>query len=506
MVSVETLEGPPPTGFAAARVPARPEHVLVVEDHQPIWDVIAKACRNEPWALRFVPSGEEALEEVARGAGELDAMLVDIRLPGMDGVQVLREAHEQEPILPVVMLSALGEADMVVRCMKSGAYDYVTKPFRDEDLVARLRRAIKTRALLRAAVGPRSDGGLRELMGPSRAIAGLGELLGLVSVTEMAVLIEGESGTGKEILSRRIHDLSPRREGPFIPVDCGAIPETLLESELFGSRKGSFTGATIDRIGKFQAADGGTLFLDEIGNFPLDMQVKLLRALQEKEVTPIGAYAPVPVNVRIVAATNCSLRKAVDDGSFRLDLFHRIAEFPIHVPPLRERLEDLVDLAFRFLREAALEFGKRLDGLSVEAIHELIRYPWPGNARELRSVMRRSALLATAPQVERLSVGLSAARDRVRSTCAAAGGVTIVRVEAVIRNETIREGRVPFKDIHERVTREIDRGILERVLAEVGGNLGRAAEVLGLDYKTVQTKTKKLGIVRSARREQENGP
>ena len=471
----------------------RRKQILVVDDQEELWSVIRQAFREDDWDFRFFPSAESALEGIGESYDALDAALLDIALPGMGGIDLLKAVHALDLDLPVLMLTGQMSPSCVVQCMRAGAYDYITKPFLNADLRNRLRRAVETRGLTRRVARLESEDYLAPLMGPSRAVSDLGLLIARVGATEMSVLIEGESGTGKELAARRIHALSPRNGGPFVAVDCGAIPENLLESEFFGSRKGSFTGASGDRVGKFGAAHGGTLLLDEVENLPIAMQHKLLRALQEKQVTPIGANRPVPFDVRILSASNRPVLPMVTSGAFRLDLYHRIAEFPVVIPPIRERAEDLTYLVVRFLREACEEFHKKVSGFSEAAWEQLLTHPWPGNVRELRSVIRRATLLAEG-RVERVFLDSGPSQLPACASVHTVEGNTIVQAIAVIGNASLREGHFSFKATLRRLTDEIEHCILSRILEHAGGNKSLAARILDLDYKTLHEKAKHYGI------------
>jgi len=462
-----------------------PANIVVIEDHEPLWDVIRRACHAQAWSFQFFASAEEAMECAAASPGDMDLVVVDLRLPGMDGVEALRTLHQMDYTLPIVLLTSLNDSPTVVQCMKLGAYDFITKPFRNEDLVYRFRRALEKRRLIRRCVHFESNEYLRAVMGPSQAVQRLAEAIHQVSPTEMAVLIEGESGTGKEILARYIHSLSRRNRGPFVAVDYGAIPDNLLEGELFGSRKGSFTGAVANHEGKFKMADGGTLFLDEIANLPLHMQVKLLRVLQERVVMPVGGREPLPFSARLIAATNSSLEAAIEKGSFRLDLYHRITEFPVCTTPLRERIEDLLYLCSRFMHDACAEFGKQIEGFSEEALDQIVSYPWPGNVRELKSVIRRAVLVNTG-RIERVFTQRDS-QPGTRVFTTAMDGNTVVRAEVVIGKDMILRKRVPLKQIRKQVICKINQAIVGTVLQHAGGNKSNAARILQLDYKTVHT-------------------
>lgn len=478
--------------------------VLVIEDEKKLWDVLQRVFRDEGWEFSFASSAEEAMETLGLPGhlDELSVILVDIDLPGASGLDFVHWIWGIDANLPVVMLSAMADAKTAATYMKAGAADYITKPFQTRDLAATLHRVVEASRGLRPLPGVFLDHQLSFLMGPSEKIRQLTRLLIKVSSTDMSVLIKGESGTGKEILSRRIHDLSRRCRGPFIAVDCGAIPDSLIESELFGFKKGSFTGAFSDQEGKIRAADGGTLFMDEVENLATATQVKLLRCLQEREVTPIGATKPVSFDIRLVSATNVSLGEKIASKEFRLDLFHRISEFPLTIPPLRERPDDLLYLAARFLRESCEEFGKSLKPLEQSVLDELLRHRWPGNVRELRNTVRR-AVLVSQDRISTLSMECEE-MDRFRqSGSGCMEDQIVVSARAIVSAEEIQQGRVPFKQIRNRVVAEIEQGLLKAVLERLSGNKLQASRVLGLDYKTVHAKAKALVEGRVSRDEKE---
>ncbi len=465
--------------------------VLVVEGQAALRDTIWAACPAEAWELCFAASATEALNGVEAANALFDLVVVDVDAPEAFGVDLLGRLRAKHPTLPVLALVAAEDAGRIVECVKAGAYDCILKPLQEGGLTVAMDRALEERNPLRRCASATGDVELAASMGPSRFVADLGDQIAQVAPTRMAVLVQGETGTGKEIVARRIHALSGRPGGPFVAVDAGAIPETLLEGELFGFKKGSFTGATADREGKIVAAHGGTLFFDEIGNLPLHLQVKLLRVLQEREVTPIGASKAIPVDIRVVSATNACLEEKVRKKEFRADLFHRIAEFPILISPLRERVEDLLFLALRFLKEACGEFGKAFRGFGDAALQELIEGSWSGNAREIRSVVRRAALVGGGRVewlVSRSTLSQSASHVCVRHI----QGGAVLMAETVIRDESIRDGNVPLREIRGHLVREIDREILRLVMARVSDNLSQAARVLGVDYKTAHTKMKEL--------------
>src|SRR5712664_2053201 len=395
--------------------------VLLVDDDLALLQALPEALRLRMGGVKVdtADSAAAALELIA--ARDYDAIVTDIKMPGIDGLELLAEIRTQRPDTPTVMITGHGEHDLVVQALRGGAYDFIQKPIDRDHLVASLSRAIQMRELsrrvkeqqtamerhlndLEAIVEERTrelretneviESPLRLLMGPSRQMEKIVQQIGQVADSPLTVLVEGETGTGKELVARAIHHLSSRRHKPIVAVDCGAIPDTLIESELFGYEKGAFTGAHQRREGQFQRAEGGSLFLDEIVNLPLPTQAKLLRALQEREVQPLGSKQPVRVSARIIAASNVPLEREVRAGRFRQDVYYRLNEFGITLPPLRER-DDILHLANEFLPEASMELGRPCRKISEAAAQVLLRYPWPGNVRELRNVIRRAILLAS---------------------------------------------------------------------------------------------------------------
>jgi len=395
--------------------------VLIVDDDPALLQALPEALqlRMDGVTVDVADSAAAALGRIA--ARDYDAIVTDIKMPGMDGFALLAEIRTRWPDTPTLLITGHGEHDLVVDALRSGAYDFIQKPIDRDYFVGSLVRATQMRQLgrrakeqqlalerhlneLEAIVEERTrdlretskviDSPLRFLMNPSGQMEKVVRQIKQVADSPLTVLVEGETGTGKELVARAIHELSDRREKPFITVDCGAIPDTLIESELFGYEKGAFTGADLRKAGQFQLAEGGSLFLDEIVNLPLPMQAKLLRALQERQVQPLGGKQPVRVAARIVAASNVPLELEVRAGRFRQDVYYRLNEFGITLPPLRER-DDILHLANEFLREASMELGRPCRKISEAAAEILLRYHWPGNVRELRNVIRRAILLAS---------------------------------------------------------------------------------------------------------------
>src|SRR2546429_464977 len=405
--------------------------VLIVDDDLALLQALPEALRLRMDGVTVVTADSAAVVLGRVAARDYDAIVTDIKMPGMDGLELLAEIRTNRPDTPTLMITGHGEHDLVVHALRGGAYDFIRKPIDRDYFVASLRRAIEMRELrrrvkeqqlalerhlneLEAIVEKRTrdlrerskviESPLRSLMGPSGQMEKVGQQIKQVADSPLTVLVEGETGTGKELVARAIHQLSARREKPFVAVDCGAIPDTLIESELFGYEKGAFTGAHQRKEGQFQLAAGGSLFLDEIVNLPLPTQAKLLRALQERQVQPLGSKRPVRVSARIIAASNVPLEREVRAGRFRQDVYYRLNEFGITLPPLRER-DDILHLANEFLPEAGMELGRPCRKISEAAAQVLLRYPLPGNVRELRNVIRRAILLATEViEPEHLSV------------------------------------------------------------------------------------------------------
>jgi len=477
--------------------------VLIVDDDLALLQALPEALRlrMDGVTVDTADSAAAALDRIA--VRDYDAIITDIKMPGMDGLELLAEIRMHRPDTPTLMITGHGEHDLVVRALRGGAYDFIRKPIDRDYFVASLRRAIEMRELrrrvkeqqlalerhlneLEAIVEKRTrdlrerskviESPLRWLMGPSGQMEKIVQQIKQVADSPLTVLVEGETGTGKELVARAIHQLSARRERPFVAVDCGAIPDTLIESELFGYEKGAFTGAHARKEGQFQLAAGGSLFLDEIVNLPLPTQTKLLRALQERQVQPLGSKQPVPVNARIIAASNVPLEREVRAGRFRQDVYYRLNEFGITLPPLRER-DDILHLANEFLPEAGTELGRPCRKISEAAAQVLLRYHWPGNVRELRNVIRRAILLASdVIEPEHLSV------LPVEPSPAPA-----------LRGEP---GRVDssLRDIAEAAAANAEQQAIRRVLQVTGGNRSEAARLLRTDYKTLYLKMKQYGI------------
>ena len=446
--------------------------ILLVDDETAILDTLEILFRGEGYDVAVADSGPKAL--AALEDERPDIVLTDIRMPGATGLEVLAEARRVDPEIAVILMTAQASLQSAVRAVNEGAYYYLQKPFANDELLAICRRAAEVRELkvenkrLKREIRSRTrDGTTRPTGGAPRFIEVL-ELAETVAATESTVLISGESGTGKEIVARYIHSLSDRSDGPFLSINCGALPESLLESELFGHVKGSFTGAVKDRDGLLVAAARGTFFLDEIGEMSAATQVKLLRAIQEREIIPVGSTTAIPVDVRIVAATNRDLEEEITRGAFRSDLYYRLNVIQLHLPPLRERREDIPVLAKHFLRRAGGEDPEAFT-LTDEAMAVLCDYDWPGNVRELENALERAVVVSPTPEISP-----DAFPDRVRET---------------------PTPRLAAADLPANPTMEVvERAYILWVLQSEGGNKTRAAEVLGIDPSTLYRKLNRYGI------------
>ncbi len=437
--------------------------VLVVDDEAAMREMVVSLLEDEGIHAAAAGTADEACESLREH--EVDAVLSDIRMPGRTGVELLGEIRELRPGTPVILMTAFGSIDSAVEAMRAGAFDYVTKPFKRDELLVTLERAFERRALeeenrrLRAAVDRTSSFG--DLIGASPAMREIFALIRKIADSRSSVLITGESGTGKEIVARTIHFSGARSRRPFVPINCTAIPEGLLESELFGHLRGSFTGAHATKRGLFEQAAGGTLFLDEIGDMGLGLQGKLLRVLQDREIRPVGSTHTVKVDVRIIAATNRELKTEIEESRFRRDLFYRLNVIPIHIPPLRERPEDVAPLAETFLRKHGEGRPRRV---SATALERLRRCRWEGNARELENVLERALALSDKPEIGPDDLPL----------------VEHEEVAAPEPEELLRAA------VERRFTLgELEELYIDQVLRETGGNKVQAARILGINRRTL---------------------
>ncbi len=449
-----------------------PATVLVVDDEKNIQLTLSRALTMEGYVVETASGGREALEKIA--ALPVDVVVMDVRMPDLDGLAVLEKAREARPELPVVIMSGHGSIETVRSAFKLGAYDYLEKPITEkEKLLVAVRNALSLRDLREENARLRREAGPREMIGGGSAMQRLFDLVRRAAPSEGRVLVTGENGTGKELVARAIHESSRRKDGAFVKLNCAAVPAELIESELFGHERGAFTGAVAARKGKFELADGGTLFLDEVGDMPAAMQAKVLRVLQEGEFERVGGAQTLKVDVRVVAATNKDLRAEVEAGRFREDLYYRLNVVPIHAPPLRDRREDVPELAARFLAEACERNGRKPMRLQRDAVLALQAHDWPGNVRELRNLVERLAILCDGPEISRDDVA-AVLPDARRP-----------------RTDRFRSG-TSFHDLVEEAEREIILGALDAQK----DNVSDTARVLGLERSHLYKKMRGLGIKR----------
>jgi DNA-binding NtrC family response regulator len=457
----------------------RARTALFADDEPEVCEVAGDLLREEGFRVLTAQDGARALELFqAHGA---DVAILDIEMPALSGLDVLQRLKQVAPRVPVIMITGYPDVKRAVTAMRHGAYDFLTKPLILEDLAATIMRALERETLLEELDTLRrrvKDGPvLAEVMGDSAVIRAVIEDIHRVAASRLSVVISGETGTGKELVARAIHRQGERATRPFVALDCGAIPDTLIESELFGYERGAFTGADRRKDGYFQMADGGTLFLDEVTNLPLATQAKLLRVLQERTVQPLGATRAVPVDVRVLAASNVPLEHAVQVGRFRQDLYYRLNEFTIALPPLRERREDVAHLAARFLAEANLEVAGSPRTLTEAALAVLTRHDWPGNVRQLRSVIRRATILA---------------HDRIEPEHLSLGGMESPVTAPGLPGDEIPPGGL--KAVAEAAVASAESHAIRRALHRARGNKSVAARALSVDFKTLHLKMKRYGI------------
>ena len=460
------------------------EKILIVDDDKDMRDILSDIIKLEGYEAITADDGRKALKKIRMHSPDL--VLLDIRLPEMDGMKVLEEIKKIDKDLIAIMLTAYGGVKDAVHSMKLGAFDYITKPFDNEEIVLNIKRAFQTRYLGREVERLRKilEGKriVERFLGESPQIKQVLNKIKIVAPTNMTVIIQGESGTGKELIARMIYQESLRKDKPFIAIDCGAIPETLVESELFGYEKGAFTGADAQKEGKFEQANGGTLFLDEITNLPQSLQAKLLRVIQERKVQHLGSSAKeIMIDVRVIAATNTILSDEVLKGRFRDDLYHRLNEFNINLPPLREREGDIPLLAKYFLEEANLEFNKKIEGISGEAMKSFLNYPWPGNVRELRNEIRKAALLTDSNHIREISLPVDAASN-------------LDPVRKFLSNGADINKDTSLREITRKTTEIVEKEIIEKALIQAKNNKTKAAKILKIDRMTLYSKIKSLGL------------
>jgi DNA-binding NtrC family response regulator len=457
------------------------DRILVVEDRPNLREMLRHTLEAEDYTVEEAGDGQSALE--ALGRRRFLAVLTDLKLPGADGHAVLEAARGADPTVPVILMTAYGTVEDAVAAMKAGAYDFLPKPVDTDHLLLLLDRAIERRRLVHENLLLREEAaarlGVPRIVGDSPALQAVAKQIQKVAPAETTVLLLGESGTGKELFARALHALSPRRGRPFVAINCAAIPENLLENELFGHEKGAYTGAGAAKIGKLELADKGTLFLDEVGELAPSLQAKLLRALQEKAFERVGGTRTIECDLRLVAATNRDLEADVAGGRFREDLYFRLSVFPLSIPPLRERLDDLPVLVEHILERLGRELG--IEGLRAgeAALEALAGQRWPGNIRELENALERAAILAEGPELLAEHLGLGGS----------GGGESDL---AAFRRLLPRKGSLP--EVAARASALAESMRIREALEAAGGNKRRAAEALGVSYKTLLSKIQTLGL------------
>ena len=457
-----------------------PERILVVDDEENMVHFLTKLLRAEGFVVEGTGTGEAALDRLRDAPFEL--VLTDLKLPDTDGIEILKAARELHPETVVVLITAHGTIESAIEAMRAGAYDYVTKPFRASEILQVVNKALERVRLrrevvqLRQAVEQRF--GLAGLVGKSAKMQEVYTQIEKFAAARGVVLIQGESGTGKELVAKALHFNSPRKAGPFVVIDCGAIPEALQESELFGHEKGAFTGAIATKKGLFEEAHGGTLFLDEVAELAPGLQAKLLRALQDGEIRRVGGTKTLRVDARVIAATNRDLAAEVRDGAFRGDLFFRLNVFPLFLPPLRERREDIPLFVDHFLDRIAQDGGGPLKRLSPEALRAMLAYPWPGNVRELEHALERAALLSEGETIT--------ARDLPPEILAPGDELTL----------SLPGSTEGFKETMARVIRDVEVRLIRRALAQSGSNRTEAARILGISRRALLYKLKEYNLGR----------
>jgi DNA-binding NtrC family response regulator len=450
--------------------------VLIVEDKESMAEMLKETLEADGYNVILARDGVEGIRYLKEG--KIDLVLTDLKLPKKNGIDILRASKEENQLIPVIIMTAFGSVDTAVAAMKEGAFDFITKPFDTDHLLVLIKRALENQRLLTENILLKeefaSKFGLPKIIGKSETIMNVAQVVQKVAPTKTTVLLMGESGTGKELFARAIHNLSNRKSYPFVPINCAAIPGGLLESELFGHEKGSFTGADAKKLGKFELADKGTVFLDEIGDMDIVIQSKLLRALEEGEIERVGAVNAIKVDVRIVAATNKDLEKAVEEKRFREDLYYRLNVFPVKIPPLRERKEDIPLLSEYFINKYCHEIKTPVKSISREGIDMLLDYYWKGNVRELENTIERAVILCDGDTITPEHLVLS------KAGIESAG-------RPVIKDDTLEA-------VAKEALRTAESKKIISVLKGTKGNKSKAAEILQVSYKTLLTKIKEYGI------------
>ncbi|MGA2245586.1 MAG: sigma-54 dependent transcriptional regulator [Verrucomicrobiota bacterium] len=461
--------------------------ILLIEDDPAIATTLRRVLTDEDYEIVIETTGEGGLVAVQRGP--FDVVITDLKLPGLSGLELVRELHPAHPRLPILMMTAHGTTESAIEAIQSGAFDYLVKPFEISELLRLVKQAVTASRLMSEPVQigeARASGDA--IVGSSRAMQAIYKEIGRVAAKPVTVLIRGETGTGKELIARAVYQYSDRANAPFVAINCAAIPETLLESELFGHERGAFTGAETRRIGRFEQADHGTIFLDEIGDMTPGTQVKLMRVLQERTLQRLGGKEPIPVDVRVIAATHRDLESAIKKNQFREDLYYRISVVVIMLPPLRERPEDIPDLARFFLKKYAAEFNTPQPAVHADALAFLQAQPWPGNVRELENVVRKVLLLAR---------GYTISVDYVRTALAGSAPVTLSvekSLHAYADELLAAAQRGEISDAYGQLHEAAERILIGRAIERAQGNQAQAARWLGISRLTLREKLIHFGL------------
>jgi len=452
------------------------ETILIVEDKESMAQMLKETMETGGYHPLIARDGMEGIRKIREN--KIDVVLTDLKLPKKDGIEVLRAAKEENPLLPVIMMTAFGTVDVAVKAIKEGAFDFITKPFDTDHLLHLIKKALENQRLMAENILLKEEFssviGMPKIIGKSEKILEAAKKIQKVAPAKTTVLLLGESGTGKELFARAIHCLSPRKDYPFVPINCAAIPRELLESELFGHERGAFTGAEARKLGKFDLADKGTIFLDEIGELDISLQAKIMRVIQEGEIERVGGLKTIPVDVRVIAATNKDIERAASEGTFREDLYYRLSGFPIRIPSLRERAEDIPLLVDFFIRKYCAEMKTPLKDVSKEVLNMLINHPWKGNVRELENTMERAIILCDGRLITPEHISLSPVTARTALGMLPMDGT--------------------LEDASKEALRIAETQRIKKALLETKGNKSRAAELLDVSYKTLLTKIKDYAI------------
>jgi two-component system response regulator AtoC len=449
--------------------------ILIADDELNIRKVLAATLRREGYEVLTAKDGEEAIDLL--GSGKVQVVVTDLKMPNVDGIELLRHVQRNHPQVPVIIITAHGSIDNAVEALKNGALDYVTKPFDKAELINIITKAVKTESLAAKDLQVGPEAGRYKMIGQTKVMQALYDIIDKVADTPSTVLITGESGTGKELIAAALHYKSSRSDRPFIKINCAAIPRELMETELFGHQKGAFTGAVNSKPGRFELADEGTLFLDEIAEIPVEMQVKLLRALQEKEFERVGGISTLRVDVRLVVATNRNLQKEIEEGRFREDLFYRLNVVPISLPPLRARAQDIPLLVDFFITKYNTKLNRQVRGIAPEALTLITNYRWPGNIRELENVIERCILFTDGKEIQPANLPED-----------------LLERSSPVPSAANMSDEASMKAIVKKATAELEKDLIVAALAETSGNVTQAAKRLKISRKSLQNKMKEFGL------------